>query len=204
MPERKGIYHSERYLEQTAAIARVLLKQAAQIEGMAGALRELRERKGRLFLAGVGGGGAQASHAAADFRRLCGIDAHAVTDTIAEFTALINDEGWKESVRYWLEQRAFSGLDAVMVLSVGGGSPEHSPWVELAMQAAWEEHATVLGIVGRDGGVLGKNANWMVKIPVAEAALVTMHVEGFQSVLLHLLVSHPALKIREAAWESSR
>ena len=56
--------------------------------------------------------------------------------------------------------------------------------------------ATILGIVGRDGGYTAKVADACVIIPTVNPEHVTPHAEAFQAVVWHLLVSHPELKAR--------
>src|SRR3990167_176161 len=86
------------------------------------ALGVLQRNKGRLFILGVGGSAANASHAVNDFRKLAGIEAYAPTDNIAELTARINDEGWENCFADWLKVSNLSSNDMVLVLSVGGGN----------------------------------------------------------------------------------
>ena len=70
---------------------------------MVAGLAELRERGGRLFILGVGGGAGHASHAVNDFRKLCLIESYAPTDNVSELTARTNDDGWDTSFTEWLE-----------------------------------------------------------------------------------------------------
>lgn len=51
-----------------------------KVEEMARDLAALRERGGRLFVIGLGGSAANASHAVNDFRKLCGIEAYTPTE----------------------------------------------------------------------------------------------------------------------------
>ena len=57
----------------------------------------LQNLKGRLFVLGVGGSAANASHAVNDFRKICNIETYAVTDNVSELTARINDDSWEDS-----------------------------------------------------------------------------------------------------------
>ena len=174
------------------------------IEKMVNVLAQTREGGGRLFILGVGGSAANASHAVNDFRKIVGIETYAPTDNVAELTARTNDEGWASVFRAWLEGSHLSVKDAVMVLSVGGGNLEQniSPNLVLALQLAKEVGAKILGVVGRDGGYTAQMADACVIIPTVNPAHITPHTEAFQSVVLHLLVTHPSLKTRQTKWES--
>jgi len=153
----------------------------------------------------VGGSAANASHAANDFRKICGIECYAPTDNVSELTARTNDEGWPTIFAEWLRGSRLSARDAILVLSVGGGNLEHnvSPNVVRAIQYAKEIGASVIGIVGRDGGFTAKMADAVVIIPTVNPQHVTPHTEAFQGVVWHLFVSHPQLKINQTKWESA-
>lgn len=178
----------------------------AMIERMADLLAGVRERGGRLFILGVGGSAANASHAVNDFRKICGFEAYAPTDNVAELTARTNDEGWSTVFAAWLRGSRLRKEDALLVLSVGGGSLEKnvSPNLVEALDFAKERGATVLGIVGRDGGYTAKVADACCIVPTVNPATVTPHTEALQAVVWHLLVSHPRLKLEETKWERTR
>ncbi len=176
------------------------------IERTATLLAELRERGGRLFLLGVGGSAANCSHAVNDFRKICGIEAYAPTDNVAELTARTNDEGWPSVFVEWLKVSRLRADDAVLVFSVGGGDAERnvSPNLVSALQHAKSVGAKIAGIVGRDGGFTARVADACVIVPTVNAQSVTPHTEAFQAVIWHLLVSHPKLKVAQTKWESTR
>jgi D-sedoheptulose 7-phosphate isomerase len=178
----------------------------AAAERIAEHLAALRERGGRLFVLGVGGSAANASHAVNDFRKIAGIEAYAPTDNVAELTARTNDEGWATVFEAWLKVSRLRASDALLVFSVGGGNEEKnvSPNLVRALVYAKEIGATVLGIVGRDGGYTAKVADACVIVPIVNDAHVTPHSEAFQAVVWHGLVSHPKLKRDETKWESVR
>jgi len=167
-------------------------------------LRALRERGGRLFILGVGGSAANASHAVNDFRKIAGIECYAPTDNVSELTARTNDEGWHTVFVEWLRTSRLGPRDGVLVFSVGGGSLEKgvSPNLVHALAYAKEVGARIVGLVGRDGGYTAKVADACVIIPTVNPASITPHSEAFQAVLWHLFVSHPALKRVETRWES--
>ena len=177
----------------------------AAIERMATLLAELRTRGGRLFFLGVGGGAAHSSHAVNDFRKLAGIEAYAPTDNVSELTARTNDEGWATVFVEWLKTSRLQAKDLLFVLSVGGGNLEKniSPNLVIALQYAQQVGASVVGVVGRDGGYTAQVADACVIVPTVNPETVTPHTEAFQAVLWHLLVSHPLLKAAPPKWEST-
>jgi len=166
-------------------------------------LAELRDAGGRLFMIGVGGSAANASHAVSDFRKLCGIETYTPADNVSELTARTNDEGWETTFEAWLRTSQLCERDAVFVLSVGGGDAERGVSVNLirAIDLAKTRGASVLGIVGRDGGHTARVGDAVAIVPTVDAALVTPISEAFQSVILHGIVSHPLLAQGEAKWE---
>lgn len=190
------------YLSQTAAIAARV--DAAVIERMADALAGIRTRGGRLFFLGVGGGAGHASHAVNDFRKLGGIECYAPTDNVSELTARINDEGWDGAYAAWLQGSRLSALDGVFVFSVGGGDAERriSGNIVNAVNMARSVGATVLGVVGRDGGHTARCGDAVLIIPTVDPKYVTPHTEGFQAIIWHLLVSHPRVALHPTKWES--
>ena len=167
-------------------------------------LVETRSRGGRLFLLGVGGSAANASHAVNDFRKLAGLEAYAPTDNVSELTARTNDEGWVSVFENWLRISRLRPDDLVMVFSVGGGDLERnvSPNLVSALRYAKKVGSRVVGIVGRDGGFTAKMADCCLLVPVVNPEHTTPHTEAFQIVIEHLLVSHPRLKAASTKWES--
>jgi D-sedoheptulose 7-phosphate isomerase len=178
----------------------------AAIEKMVDELAALRERGGRLFILGVGGSAGNASHAVNDFRKICGFEAYAPTDNVSELTARTNDEGWATVLAAWLTGSRINAKDALLIFSVGGGNLEKnvSPNLVSAIQLAKSVGASVLGIVGRDGGYTAKEANACVIVPTVNPDHVTPHSEAFQAIVWHLFVSHPKLKVNRTKWESTR
>ena len=196
--------YSAQHLSEVCQIAQRL--DVGAVERMAETLAHLRERGGRLFFLGVGGSAANCSHAVNDFRKIAGIESYAPTDNVSELTARTNDEGWASVFVEWLRGSHLRPADAVFVLSVGGGNLEKnvSPNLVAALRFAREVGASVLGIVGRDGGFTAQVADACVIIPTVNPNAVTPHAEAFQAVVWHLLVSHPAIKTAETKWESVR
>ena len=174
------------------------------IEKMVAVIEETRSRNGRMFVLGVGGSAANASHAVNDFRKIVGIEAYAPTDNVSELTARTNDDGWASVFVEWLKTSRLGRDDMILVLSVGGGNLEKnvSPNLVSAIQYAREVGAKVCGVVGRDGGHTAEVADACVVIPTVNPTHVTPHTEAFQGVVWHLLVSHPRLKQAETKLES--
>ncbi len=196
------------YTEQHLAEAATILQQIdhAAIEKMADVLAAVRARGGRLFFLGVGGSAGNCGHAVNDFRKLAGFEAYAPTDNVSELTARTNDEGWETVFVAWLKGSRLRKEDGVFVFSVGGGSLEKniSPNLVKALQYARESDASIVGVVGRDGGYTATVADACVIVPTVNPDTVTPHSEAFQAVVWHLLVSHPKLKANATKWESTR
>lgn len=192
----------EKYLAQSIEIINQLDR--AALSGIAEGIAAVRARGGRLFIVGSGGGAGHASHAVNDFRKIVGIEAYTPTDNVSELTARINDEGWDTSYSNWLKASRMNGKDGLLVFSVGGGDAEKAVSVNLVrcIQLAKEVGANVYGIVGRQGGFTKQAADACVIIPTVDPQMVTPHTEGFQAVVWHLIVSHPALKAIQTKWES--
>jgi D-sedoheptulose 7-phosphate isomerase len=193
---------SQKFLVEVQQIVSALDTDAA--ERMAAILAEVRDRQGRLFILGVGGSAANASHAVNDFRKITGIETYAPTDNVSELTARTNDEGWATVFESWLRVSRLQARDGILILSVGGGNLEEqvSPNLVAALKYAKSVGSKIMGIVGRDGGYTAKVADACVIIPTVNPTHITPHAEAFQAVIWHLLVSHPALKAHQTKWES--
>jgi D-sedoheptulose 7-phosphate isomerase len=193
--------HSATYLAALADAARAI--DPAQLDAMAHGLADVRERGGRLFILGLGGGAGHASHAVNDFRKLCLLESYAPTDNVSELTARTNDDGWATSLSAWLEVSRLSRLDALLVFSVSGGSRERKLSTNLvtAMDMARAVGAPIYGVGGAPGGVLAELADLAILI-APPPALHTPLVESSQAAVWHGLVSHPRLALRQAQWES--
>jgi D-sedoheptulose 7-phosphate isomerase len=194
---------TQEFLSEVKAIAEQL--DPISIDQVVERLCQVRERDGRLFILGVGGSAANASHAVNDFRKICGFECYAPTDNVSELTARTNDEGWSTIFTEWLRGSRLSARDGILVFSVGGGNLDLnvSPNLVRAVQYAKQQGATVLGIVGRDGGYTAKAADACVIIPTVNSIHVTPHSEAFQAIVWHLFVSHPKLKMNQTKWEEA-
>jgi len=196
------VSYSRQHLQETAAIVAQL--NPGDCEKCVRELVAVRTRGGRLFILGVGGSAANASHAVNDFRKIAGLECYAPTDNVSELTARTNDEGWASVFVEWLRGSRLNAKDAVLVFSVGGGNLEQnvSPNLVTALQLAKQVGARVIGVVGKDGGYTAKVADACVIVPTVNPANVTPHSEAFQAVVWHLFVSHPDLKVNQTKWES--
>ena len=194
--------YSAQHLAETRSIVEQL--DPVLMEKIVEGLANVRQRGGRLFILGVGGSAANASHAVNDFRKICGFEAYAPTDNVSELTARTNDEGWATVFAEWLRGSRVNGKDGLLVFSVGGGNLEKnvSPNLVEALKLAKSVGAAVFGIVGKDGGYTAQVADAVVIIPTVNPANITPHSEAFQGVVWHLFVSHPKLKVAQTKWES--
>jgi len=190
------------YLKETIQIASEVNPE--DCEKCVRELAAVRERGGRLFILGIGGSAANASHAVNDFRKICGFEAYSPTDNVAELTARTNDEGWPTVILNWLLGSRFNAKDGLLVFSVGGGDLERniSPNLVKPLELARELGASIVGVVGKDGGYTAKVADACVIVPTVNPGNITPHSEAFQAVIWHLFVSHPALKIHQTKWET--
>src|SRR3989338_6876857 len=157
---------------------------------------KLKKRKGRLFLLGVGGSGANCSHAVNDFRKICHIESYTPLDNVAELTARTNDDGWNSVFVNWLKVSRLSKIDVVMVFSVGGGNLKKNTSVNIvnALKYSKSIGARIIGIVSRDGGFTKKVADVTIMIPVISEDTITPFAESLQAVIWHAMVNHPELK----------
>ena len=195
---------AKQFLQQTSKISEMI--DSNVIENMASALVEVRERGGRLFFIGSGGGAGHASHAVNDFRKIANIECYTPCDNVSELTARINDDGWDTSYSNWLKVSKLSAKDAIFVFSVGGGNREKNISVNLVecVTLAKDRDALIFGIVGKDGGFAKASSDLVVTVPTVDASLITPHAEGWQAVVWHLLVSHPLVVKNEMKWESTK
>jgi D-sedoheptulose 7-phosphate isomerase len=195
--------YARQHLEESKRVIEGL--DADAIEKVVDVLHATRERGGRLFFLGVGGSAANCSHAVNDFRKIAGFEAYAPTDNVSELTARTNDEGWPSVFVEWLRTSRLNKNDALFIFSVGGGNVEKniSPNLVYALKLAKEVGASVVGVVGRDGGYTKQVADACVLIPTVNESNITPHSEAFQAVVWHLLVSHPKLKAKQTKWEST-
>jgi D-sedoheptulose 7-phosphate isomerase len=192
----------QEYIEQSLTLLKAL--DTNEIDNVAQILMKARSRNGRLFVLGVGGSAGHATHAVNDFRKICRFETYSPTDNVCELTARINDDGWETCFSEWLKGCHLDLRDTVLVLSVGGGNKEKNVSMNLvkALEFAQAEQASIVGIVGKDGGYTKQVADACVVIPPLFSDRITPHTEGLCSVVLHLLATHPLLKVDATKWES--
>ena len=192
--------HAENFFRESASICATI--DTAKIETLANELASLRDRKGRLFIIGVGGSAGNCSHAVNDFRKLCGIEAYSPVDNVSELTARANDEGWETIFAGWLEVSRLDSDDALLVFSVGGGDVARNVSTNIvkAVDYAKAKGAKVFGVVGKDTGHTAKQGDVVVVVPMINEGHVTPLSEAFQAVVWHCLVSHPKLQVRKTKW----
>jgi D-sedoheptulose 7-phosphate isomerase len=194
---------AQRYVDESVEILRAL--DLEEVERLVAGVAAVRAAGGRLFVLGVGGSAAHASHVVNDLRKICQLESYAPTDNVAELTARVNDDGWSTCFEEWLKGSRLGAADGVLVLSVGGGDQARnvSPNLVRALEHARRIGAAIFGVVGKDGGTTRQLASACVVVPPRFAERVTPHTEGLCSVVLHLVVSHPALKRAQTKWEAT-
>jgi D-sedoheptulose 7-phosphate isomerase len=175
------------YLQETIKISQTV--DQGKISAMINEFKTLQKNKGRLFILGVGGSAANASHAVNDFRKMARIETYAPTDNVSELTARINDESWESVFESWLEVSQLTSKDCLLVFSVGGGSATTSQNLVRAMQYAKKTKAKVLSIVSRNGGAAKELSDVCLLIPVVNDKHITPHAEGWQAVVWHMIVN---------------
>lgn len=162
----------------------------------------IKQKKGRIFFIGVGGSAGNCSHAVNDFRKLANIECYSPTDNVSELTARINDEGWESSFSNWLEVSRISKNDLLFFFSVGGGSIKKKVSINLIEAAKYAKlkKIKIVSILGKKDGYLAKNSTVSLIIPEINKKNITPHSESFQSIIWHLIVSHPKVKKNQTKW----
>jgi len=195
---------SQKYLDQTSSIVKSI--NPIVLENIAKEISAIRERSGRLFFIGSGGGAGHSSHAVCDFRKLANIECYSPSDNVSELTARVNDDGWDSAYSNWLKVSNFNKDDGIFVFSVGGGNKDKNISVNLVncISLAKSLNASIMGVVGRDGGYTKESSDLTIVIPTVDDSLITPHTEGWQAVIWHLLISHPLVAVNETKWESTK
>ena len=165
-------------------------------------LSKLKDNKGRLFLIGVGGSAGNASHAVNDFRKLCNIETYTPTDNPSEITARTNDEGFETIFEEYLKVSRLTKKDIIMIFSVGGGNKKKNISTNLinAINYAQKIGSKKICIVGRKDGYAYKNSDCSILVNTQNQDFVTPISKSMQTVIWHLLVSHPVLKSNPTKW----
>ena len=172
------------------------------VEKMADVLSSVRANNGRLFIIGSGGGAGHASHAVCDFRKLCNFESYAPYDNVSELTARVNDDGWESTILEWLKVSKYNSNDCVFVFSVGGGNEEEAVSTNIVQVLKYTKEigASIIGVASKDGGFLKKTGDAVLIVPTIDSSYITPITEGIQSLVWHLLVSHPKLVINSPVW----
>lgn len=165
-------------------------------------LKKIKKNKGRLFILGVGGSAGNSSHAVNDFRKLCEIEAYSPTDNVSEITARTNDEGFENIFSEYLRVSKFNKKDGILIFSVGGGNKSKKVSVNLikAINFVKQKKGKVFSIVGRNDGYASINSDFKIIISTNEKKLLTPLSESYQSIIWHLIVSHPELQVNKTKW----
>lgn len=194
--------YTKKHLKETGKIIEKL--DTKIIENIVNLLAKIKSKGGRIFFLGVGGSAGNCSHAVNDFRKIVGVECYAPTDNVSELTARTNDEGWSTVFLEWLKISKLSNNDMLFIFSVGGGNLKKKVSPNLVEALKYGKHigSKIVGIVGRDGGYTAKVSDACIVIPTVNSETITPHSEAFQSVIWHLLVSHPKLKSKQTKWES--
>ncbi len=175
------------YLLETSKIC--LSLDTISIENFANLIKEVKEAKSRIFIAGVGGSAANASHAVNDFRKILGIETHSLTENISELTARINDDGWQTSLVETLKVFNPTEKDTLIIFSVGGGSDTTSNNLTNLMKYVKSINMKLGSVVSRDGGYAKKLSDVCVHIPVLCEERITPHAEETQGIVWHMVTS---------------
>jgi D-sedoheptulose 7-phosphate isomerase len=157
----------------------------------------------QVFVIGNGGSAATASHFACDLNKFTAVEgkkrfrAICLCDNAALLTALTNDLGWDNIYIEQLKNMMDDG-DYLIVLSVHGGSgaDKAGAWSQNLMKAAkyvQDRYGKVIGLSGFDGGLLKTAADVCIVVPFNS----TPQVEGFHSVLAHLICAGLREKMEE-------
>jgi D-sedoheptulose 7-phosphate isomerase len=172
------------------------------IEKAVDELALLRERNGRLFILGLGGSAANASHAVNDFRKIASIEAYSPTDNVAEFSARINDNGFESAMSDWLNGSRLSTKDVCLFFSVGGGDIAMNVSTPLmsALDLTNNQGAISISIVGKQFGYLQTNSTIVIHTPI-NPKFITPHGESLQALIWHAIVFHPKIQDSKGKWE---
>jgi len=192
------------YIDEMKQITEQIDK--TEIKKIVDLISDVREKKGRIFFIGAGGGAGNSTHAVNDFRKIAGIESYTPSDNVSELTARTNDDGWESVFVEYLKTSKLNKNDMVFVFSVGGGNKEKNISVNIikALEYAKKMNAKICGVVGRDGGYTKKVADACVVIPPINKNTVTPHTEAYQGVIWHMIVSHPKILTNEMKWESTK
>lgn len=167
-----------------------------RIEQVVQILHEARLNNQQVFIMGNGGSASTASHFVCDLgknTRVQGVPNFRVmslTDNMALFSALANDEGYDKAFMQQLASHIQPG-DVVIGISTSGNSPNVVNAIELANSTP----AKTIGFTGFESGKLGG----MVDVDLHVPSHLIEHVEDIHLVLEHLICK----ELRDKAMEIS-
>jgi D-sedoheptulose 7-phosphate isomerase len=159
-------------------------------------LQQARRQGSQVFILGNGGSASTASHFVCDLAKntrqegLPHFRVIGLTDNMAMFSALANDEGYENVFSGQLVSLVRPG-DIVIAISASGNSKN----VIKATEAAHTYKATVIGFTGFDGGRLGQLAN----INIHVNSDIIEHVEDIHLMLEHLIVKTIKEQVQSSA-----
>jgi len=164
------------------------------------------KNNGRIFFVGLGGSLSNSSHAVNDFRKIGNIECYNPAENLSELTATTNDVGFEYVFYNWLVTSKLNSNDLLFFLSVGGGDKERNISLPIikAADLGKVKGSKIVAIVGREEGYVNKIANATIIIPPVNLERITPYSEGLQSVLLHLIVTHPDIKKAKTKWEEAQ
>jgi D-sedoheptulose 7-phosphate isomerase len=166
-------------------------------------IKIIKKTKGRIFFLGVGGSGANCSHAVNDFRKIADIESYTPMDNVSEITANTNDHGWSSVFVNWLKVSKLNKKDLIVIFSVGGGNLKKNVSVNIiqAIKYAKKKFCDIVSIIGKNDGYAAKNSDFKILLPpVEDKKLLTPVSESFQAIIWHLLVTHPLIKENKTKW----
>lgn len=206
MEEIKPTFIQDYLFETEIIIGNLRRTYYQDIQNVIDIIVDVAKNKGRIFFIGIGGSASNASHAVNDFRKIANIECYAPTDNVSELTAIANDNGFENIFYKWLQGSKLNSKDLLFFLSVGGGDSEKNISTAIIRAANYAEikKCKMVGIIGREEGYVNKIADATIVIPPVNLERITPYSEGLQSVLLHLIVTHPDIKKAKTKWEEAQ
>ena len=145
---------------------------------------------GKLLFFGNGGSAADAQHLAAEFigrfvRERAGLPAIALTTDSSILTAVGNDYGFDQIFARQVQALGCPG-DVAIAISTSGNSPN----IIEAVKAARKGYLKTIGLSGKDGGLLAKEADLVITV----ASTTTARIQE-----CHIAVGHLLCELTEEA-----
>lgn len=160
------------HLEEHRALFAALDALAPQVQAAAERLSACLRGGGKLLFCGNGGSAADSQHLAAEFTGRFVHDrrplaALALTTDSSQLSCIGNDYGFDQVFERPLRALGRPG-DVLVAISTSG----HSPNVRRAAEAARALGITVVGLLGRDGGVIAGLCDVAIVVPSATTARI--------------------------------